>query len=407
MICLVMIVKNEENVIERSLRSAFASPLVTSWCIVDTGSTDKTIEIIHRVAKELNKKGVLYERPWVNFAVNRTEALQYASSASYASYASPKKAEWLFMLDADDVLCGDFSSIKSLDTSIDGYTIPLHLGNIKYRRTLLFNASKPWIYKFPIHEYPYLHNCTTQPLPLPLPPLTHSIYIHCRSGEGARSKNPNKYADDAILLEQEYQNPQSEDKSRAAFYAAQSWRDAGYPEKAIHWFTIRLSLCGWKEEQYICYLNIIRISASASASAFASASKETKETKETKEINISQNAMLVYAWKALSLCPNRKEVTHSLLEWYRKTKFWSTEAYALGLISYNNTTPPPGDSLFLEQEVYDYKLYDEFSVYAYYMGYDKEAVEAANKALAPSSINPVDSKRIAENIRRMTSNDAV
>jgi glycosyltransferase involved in cell wall biosynthesis len=360
-----MIVKNEENVIERSLRSAFASSNVTSWCIVDTGSTDKTIEIIHRIAKELNKEGVLYERPWVNFGVNRTEALQLAS----ASFSIIN--DWLFMLDADDVLCGDFSSIKYLDTTIDGYTIPLHLSNIKYRRTLLFNSSKPWVYKFPIHEYPYLENCTTQPLP----PSASNIYIQCRSGEGARSKNPNKYADDAILLEEEYQNPKCEYKCRAAFYAAQSWRDAGNKEKAIHWYKIRISLGGWAEEQYICYLNIIRLSP------------------------ISTETNLEYAWKALALCQNRKEVTHSILEQFRKINFWSTEAYALGLVSYNRTNPPPTDSLFLEQEVYDYKFYDEFSVYAYYTGYDKEAIEASHKALEKAPLHHLI--RIRENIRMM------
>jgi glycosyltransferase involved in cell wall biosynthesis len=366
MICLVMIVKNEENVIERSLRSAFASPLVTSWCIVDTGSTDKTIEIIHKVAADCKRGGWLYERPWVNFAVNRTEALQLATSA-----CADDKGKWLFMLDADDTLCGTFPD--NLDPAVDGYTIPLRLSNIKYRRTLLFNTSKPWIYKFPVHEYPYLENSVTKHIPS----KEEDLYIQCRSGEGARSKNPNKYVDDALLLEKEYEL-KNENITRAAFYAAQSWRDAGFPDKAVHWFIIRLSLCGWKEEQYICYLNIMRGSKAEPAT------------------------MLIYAWKALSLCPNRKEVTHCLLEKFRKMKFWSTEAYALALISYNNKTQP-SDSLFLEQDIYDYKFNDEFSIYAYYMGYDKEALEAAEAALIKAEGDAAASIRIAENIRLMSS----
>ena len=43
-ICLNMIVKNESRVIERLLRSVL--PLIDTYCICDTGSTDNTVEII-------------------------------------------------------------------------------------------------------------------------------------------------------------------------------------------------------------------------------------------------------------------------------------------------------------------------------------------------------------------------
>ena len=48
---LNMIVKNEEKVIERLLRTV--SPLVDWYTIVDTGSTDKTKEIITKTMQEL------------------------------------------------------------------------------------------------------------------------------------------------------------------------------------------------------------------------------------------------------------------------------------------------------------------------------------------------------------------
>jgi glycosyltransferase involved in cell wall biosynthesis len=74
-----MIVKDEENVIERALRSVLRT--VDTWCIVDTGSTDKTKEIIQKVADELGKVGHLYDRKWVNFGHNRSEALTLAKKA--------------------------------------------------------------------------------------------------------------------------------------------------------------------------------------------------------------------------------------------------------------------------------------------------------------------------------------
>jgi glycosyltransferase involved in cell wall biosynthesis len=77
-ICLNMIVKNEAHVIERCLASVL--PLIDSWVIVDTGSTDATPDIIERFLR--GKPGQLHHRPWLNFGHNRTEAMQLALQAA-------------------------------------------------------------------------------------------------------------------------------------------------------------------------------------------------------------------------------------------------------------------------------------------------------------------------------------
>ena len=43
-LCLNMIVKNESAIITRLFKSVL--PIIDSYCICDTGSTDNTIEII-------------------------------------------------------------------------------------------------------------------------------------------------------------------------------------------------------------------------------------------------------------------------------------------------------------------------------------------------------------------------
>ena len=73
-VCLNMIVKDESAVIERCLNSV--KEHIDYWVIVDTGSTDGTQEIIQRTLKDI--PGILYARPWVDFAHNRNEALQFA-----------------------------------------------------------------------------------------------------------------------------------------------------------------------------------------------------------------------------------------------------------------------------------------------------------------------------------------
>ncbi|MEN9654269.1 MAG: hypothetical protein RL235_381, partial [Chlamydiota bacterium] len=70
-ICLNMIVKDESRVILRCLESV--RPLIDSWVIVDTGSTDTTKQIITEYLS--NIPGELHERAWQNFAASRNEAL--------------------------------------------------------------------------------------------------------------------------------------------------------------------------------------------------------------------------------------------------------------------------------------------------------------------------------------------
>ncbi len=89
-ICLSMIVKDEASVIARCLESV--RPLIDAWAIVDTGSSDGTQEIVRRCLGDL--PGTLVERPWVDFAHNRSEALELARGA----------ADYTFVIDADEVL---------------------------------------------------------------------------------------------------------------------------------------------------------------------------------------------------------------------------------------------------------------------------------------------------------------
>jgi hypothetical protein len=69
-----MIVKNEASVIRRCLDSVI--PVIDSWVIVDTGSTDGTQDIIRSHMSSI--PGLLHQSEWRDFAYNRSESLRLA-----------------------------------------------------------------------------------------------------------------------------------------------------------------------------------------------------------------------------------------------------------------------------------------------------------------------------------------
>ncbi|MBV9271488.1 MAG: glycosyltransferase family 2 protein, partial [Candidatus Eremiobacteraeota bacterium] len=93
-----MIVKNEERFLGKCLASA--QGIVDEMIVVDTGSSDATIEIAKRFGARVE------QREWRNdFAWARNEALKLATK------------RWILVLDADEELlpesCEAFSALKT------------------------------------------------------------------------------------------------------------------------------------------------------------------------------------------------------------------------------------------------------------------------------------------------------
>ena len=82
---LCMIVKNEENTLSRCLESV--KDIVDEIIIVDTGSTDNTVEI----AKSYGAKVFFYK--WDN---------SFANARNYSLSKASK--DWILIMDADDEL---------------------------------------------------------------------------------------------------------------------------------------------------------------------------------------------------------------------------------------------------------------------------------------------------------------
>lgn len=355
-ICLVMIVKNEEEVIRRSLSTVL--PFVDTWCIVDTGSTDSTMTKIKEITEEFGVKGTLYQRPWKNFGHNRSEALELARPL----------ADWSMMFDADDIFKG-FEEKKRenrpvFSKDVDVYNLTIKRGNMTWYRHGFFNNTRMWRYIGVVHEYPECPGIQNQKTV-----LLENLYIDART-EGARSKDTDKYKHDAELLEKDLEeNPTNE---RSMFYAAQSWRDYGNNEKAFFWYSKRAdTMTGWYQERYISLYNMIKL---------------------TDNLEIKFHL----AWRALAVCPKRLEATYEVLRYTRSKDLWSQQAYALGYVSNNEATRKVDSGfLFFDNAIHDYAFDDEFAIHCYYLYKFKECAEFAYRAL--QNAPPQQVERIRKN----------
>ena len=338
---LVMIVKDEAAVIQRALLSA--KPCINTWLIVDTGSTDSTKELILQTMSDIS--GHLLERPWVNFGHNRSEALALCDP----------HMDWAIMLDADDNLAGtQIPAELFAKHNLDGLVMRIQHEFIWHQRVQVFRTGRGWYYKGIIHEHPFCGS-TEKPLLGLLPPETYMV-TRC---EGVRSRNPNKYRDDAALLEAEYsRNPTD---SRNLFYLAQSYRDAGDRTAARICYAKYLDISSgvWPQERYIALLNLVQLF-------------------DLTPVNAALHMQL--AWEALDICPDRVEVPFATARIRRAHGIPPTrQLYALLAATPNRK--PDLNAMFVNPAIYEWGMDDELAVVAFETGHYREAYEASLRCM--------------------------
>jgi len=241
-ICLNMIVKDESHIIESSLTKLCNKIKFDYWVISDTGSSDNTPDIINNFFKKKNIPGELKHDKWKDFGHNRTLALNYAYN----------KTDLLLIFDADDELIGNFQI--PITNNFDSYSVKFSQNTIIYTRNSLINNRKKFRFVGVLHEYiECLERTKTQSGSI------EGEYYIISGKTGNRSKQHNKYLNDAITLENAYfEAKQKNDPlfNRYSFYCANSYNDSGDIENAIKWYKTTLTLSGWIQEKYISCLKL-------------------------------------------------------------------------------------------------------------------------------------------------------
>ena len=319
-ICLNMIVRNESRIIKRLLQSVL--PIIDTYIICDTGSTDDTPNIIKSFFDENLIPGEVITEPFKNFGYNRTFALKAARG----------KATYALLLDADMVFKVE-STFDKQALKCSAYQIIQKGGNLSYHNTRLIRLDIDAKCLGPTHEY------------YDLPPGSHnekldSLWIDDIGDGGSKG---DKFERDIRLLKQGIEEEPT--NGRYYFYLANSYFNCGKHSECISYYEKRIELGGWSEEIFYSHLNL--------GHAYMKAGNPEKA---------------LFIWmNGYNTHPVRSETIYEICKYYRE-KGKNKIAMAFCMLG-KNIPYPKNDTLFIHTDVYETGFDYELSILGYYNNY--------------------------------------
>lgn len=223
-ISLCMIVKNEEDVLERCLKSV--EDIVDEIIIVDTGSTDKTKDIARKFTQNV------FDFEWKDdFAAARNFSFSKASK------------DYIFWMDADDVLLEEdrkkFKKLKeTLSNNVDSVTMKYNIGFDEYgnvtfscRRNRLVKRKNNFKWHGEVHEYLQVSGNI----------MNSSICVTHKKEKPPSDRNLNIYK----------KKLKRGDKftEREVYYYANELYDHKFYDEALKYYEKFLNMNGWVEDK--------------------------------------------------------------------------------------------------------------------------------------------------------------
>lgn len=348
---LGMIVKNEDDILERVLTCA--KPFCDEIIIADTGSTDNTV----KVAKKMGAKVVHFK--WIdNFAAARNYAFEHCTG------------DWIMWLDADDVITPEHQAkileLKNsgeLNDTIDGVFMTYRLYSdessqdvlTSFHRERLLRREAGLKWEYPVHE------CIAIPWGRQL--FRTDICIDHRPV-------PSKYAgkSDRNLKILEKAIERKDLSPRNLFYYANELRDHGQYEKALTYYKKYLPISTVDWEKYSAYLSMARC-----------------------YINLDRDEEgMEYCLKAIFLDSERAEAFNELGKYFYRREQWRK---AIPFFYAASVLPKP-DIGFTNNADYTWMPWDFLSICYDRIGDYHKAIEATLKAVP---FNP-DRDRLVKNM---------
>jgi tetratricopeptide (TPR) repeat protein len=370
-ICLFMIVKNESRNMVRLLNSL--KEIMDMASILDTGSTDSTIQVITDWFSENQYPFKIHQKPFINFAESRTQSFELAKK-------SFPNANYFLTSDADFIWCKNPLLPFNKNELTEGrYLIEQKSDNLTYKNLRLFRSDIDWECVGVTHEFwdnkqsNIIHYETK---------FLNSIYIRDMEDGGCKS---DKFERDERLLRNGILDPKTEKflKHRYTFYLANTLRDVNKCEEAIEYYlkTIEDVKYSFDEEIYNSYYSIGRCYQSLYI--------------QTKNKTYYDKCEFFYK-KSFSYRPTRTEGLYKLCIFYFDEKEYE-KSLKVSMIG-SKIKFPENDFLFVEYETYEF-LFDFQIIRCCYQfpKYKNLGIQISNKLLTENKINK-EYRMFTENI---------
>tara|TARA_R100000008_G_scaffold63033_1_gene40275 strand:- start:288 stop:1607 length:1320 start_codon:yes stop_codon:yes gene_type:complete len=367
-VTLCMIVKDETHIIKECLESML--PYIDRYDITDTGSTDGTPELIKEFMDEHGVPGEVYLSDWKGFGKSRSEAL--VNAEGNATYA--------WMIDADDKVTGTFIYPDVMEA--DAFSLRLGRPDFSWYRNQIFklDPDRRWEYVGVLHEYAQIKDI--HPQEMRIVKWEGDYFVEART-LGARNVGIDpieKYSRDAEILESALTNEEDPyyepENVRYQFYLAQSYFDSQQWEKSLEAYQKRADMGGWEEEIWFSYFRIAIIRAIMGAS-----------WPEIKEAYL----------EAYNFRPTRAEPLYEISRAYR-----SMDKPRLGYLYAKigvEIPYPQTDILFIAQDVYEWKMMDEFGSTAFYANDFTNGYQACKLLVESNRFPESERERITQNFK--------
>ncbi|MBX9636535.1 MAG: hypothetical protein K2Q45_03180 [Nitrosomonas sp.] len=223
---LVIMVKNEELVIERLLTSVKKGGGALFLFVCDTGSTDKTLDIVSRVWRQNYR---IYETNFTNFEVTRNECNERARLYFHQMRSLVPTLNFVLLADADFVFVDRPSVVDVVPFNIN--TIQIHAGISGHPHNSLhmlirFETFVHCRYRLWTHEY---LDCSAAK-GASIGYYSKFYYVDYADGKS----RADKLKRDIVLLEQWLLKVNEQDlRPRALYYLARAHEDSGNYEDAL------------------------------------------------------------------------------------------------------------------------------------------------------------------------------
>ena len=351
---LTQIMKNESHVAHRMLNSI--KSIVDGIVVIDTGSTDDSINIVRKWGEDNGVETHVFERPFDNFENSRNESFKKAREIFLSK--NDGHTYYNFWLDFDEVIELDPKFDKQ-KIDKDLYMFNTYIGQMKYTRNELCRLDKPFRFYGPVHEFIISDdkNITSG--------LLEGLVVKVSMDGGSWKSNiPAKYLSHAHTLEK-YINENRQDP-RWIFYTAQSYHDSAcVPDnKDENDERLRRSMKYYKER-------VSRPDGYPEEIFYAQYRIGTIMRAMEEPWNLALNELL----KAYSFDPLRGEPIKAIIDYYLAVGEWHN-AYlfsSFGKKNFHGKNPYPQRLLFVDETLYVWKFLECHAATCFYTNRRDEA----------------------------------